>query len=123
MTSRAPVGRVIFVDVPLAINQGYIAFTDIRFVTKSWLFFWLNHHKELILSFANGSTFLEVNKMAFRTIPVTKPDQETILAFDSFANENLNRILSNEREIELLEKKRDTLLPKLISGEIRVNLD
>ena len=47
--------------------------------------------------------------------------ESAMKAFDSLARPLYNRIASNERQSHSLAALRDTLLPKLISGEMRVN--
>jgi len=51
---------------------------------------------------------------------VVIPSQEIIKAFCSFISPFIERIASNEKESRILSLIRDTLLPKLISGEIRI---
>lgn len=73
-----------------------------------------------ILSRANGSTFLEISKSNFRPIPVAMPPDELFAGFERLAAPLHQRIVSNARESVTLAAIRDALLPKLISGEIRV---
>ena len=52
--------------------------------------------------------------------PFPIPDSQTLTRFDSFCKPLIEKILSNQTKIRTLEKLRDILLPKLISGEVRV---
>jgi len=52
-----------------------------------------------------------------------KPDDERIDKFNSFTEINLIKINSNRRQIILLESLRDSLLPKLMSGEVRIQYE
>ena len=75
---------------------------------------------EAIKSNANGSTFQEISKKNFRPLPVMMPTDVVIKAFDNLASQLYERIKNNEIENRTLASIRDTLLPKLISGELRV---
>jgi type I restriction enzyme S subunit len=54
-------------------------------------------------------------------ISFSMPNQETVKQFSQLVEHNLEKINSNQRQIRTLEKLRDTLLPKLMSGEVRVH--
>ena len=62
LSSRAPVGYLAISDIPLAINQGYIAILDNKDFSKYFIYLWLKENMEYIISNANGSTFLEISK-------------------------------------------------------------
>lgn len=53
--------------------------------------------------------------------PIPKPDIETIEKFNEIVWPIISKISSNIFQIRTLEKLRDTLLPKLMSGEVRVD--
>ena len=68
---------------------------------------------------ANGSTVLHLNKQAIPTFEFPKPDKTKIADFTKQAREIVNKIFLNHRQLRSLVKTRDTLLPKLMSGEVR----
>lgn len=49
------------------------------------------------------------------------PDIETLKKFDDISSDYLKKIKVNQKQIQILEDLRDTLLPKLLNGEIRLN--
>jgi type I restriction enzyme S subunit len=67
-----------------------------------------------------GTTVLHLAKEAVPSFRLPLPTAKLIQAFDRFAAPTLTRIQQAELESELLAALRDTLLPKLISGEMRV---
>jgi type I restriction enzyme S subunit len=69
---------------------------------------------------ANGTTFLEVSKSAFRPIPCLVPTDKVLDAFVQQVEPFHRRLVTNMRESETLVALRDMLLPKLLSGEVRV---
>jgi type I restriction enzyme S subunit len=89
-------------------------------VSNLFLLYWAEWAHEEIVSRANGSTFLEISKANFRPIRVATPPVEVFATFDKLARPLYSRVVSNERESRTLAALRDALLPKLLSGEIRV---
>jgi restriction endonuclease S subunit len=71
---------------------------------------------------ANGSTVLHLNKQAIPTFEFPEPDKTNLADFTKQAREIVNKIFLNHRQLRSLVKTRDTLLPKLMSGEVRVTL-
>jgi type I restriction enzyme S subunit len=120
LSSRAPIGYLAITEVPVAINQGFIAMKPRQGVSNLFLLLWASWAHEEILSRANGSTFLEISKNNFRPIPLVSPPRAVFNAFDKMARPLYERIVANERESRTLAVLRDTLLPKLLSGEVRV---
>ena len=76
---------------------------------------------DAILQNANGSTFQEISKRNFRPLPMIIACDRVLASFNETAKPLYERIAENEREIRVLTTLRDTLLPKLISGEIRLH--
>jgi type I restriction enzyme S subunit len=120
LSSRAPIGYLALAEIPVAINQGFIAMKPKRSVPNLFLLLWARSAHEEILSRANGSTFLEISKSNFRPIPVARPTEAVFGAFDSLVRPLHRRVADNVRESRTLAALRDTLLPKLISGKLRV---
>ncbi len=120
LSSRAPIGYLAVTEVPVAINQGFIAMVPRPGVSNLFLLHWARHAHDIIVSRANGSTFLEISKANFRPIPVVVPPQPLLRAFDDLTQPLHARMVTCERESRTLAALRDTLLPKLISGELRV---
>jgi len=120
LSSRAPIGYLAVAQVPVAINQGFIAMVPTKHVSNLFLLCWAEWAHDEIVSRANGSTFLEISKTAFRPIPVVRSPDMIFHAFDRLVAPLFGRIVSNEREARTNAALRDALLPKLISGELRV---
>lgn len=121
MSSRAPVGVLAFAEVPIAINQGYIAILDDKGFSKEFLFLWLKTNMDYVQSYANGSTFLEISKSAFKSLEIQIPPKKLRNEFQEWVTSHFKKIKSNQTQIRTLTALRDTLLPKLMSGEVEVN--
>lgn len=120
LSSRAPIGYLAISEVLVAINQGFIGMLPAEGIPNLFLLYWSEWAHEEIVSRSNGSTFLEISKAGFRPIPVATPTKAVLEEFEKIVRPIYARIVSNERESRSLAAIRDGLLPKLISGEIRV---
>ena len=108
-------------QIPMAINQGYIALPPGGKLSPLYMLFWCQTNMDSIKGRANGSTFMEISKKAFRPIPALVAPQPILEAFDDVAKSLLSRLVENEKQAQTLASLRDTLLPRLISGQLRVN--
>ena len=120
LSSRAPIGYLAIADVPIAINQGFIAMKCRKRLSAAYVWLWTAANMDSILENANGSTFQEISKTNFRPLPAIVPHESIREAHDQFIRSLYNRIVKNERESRTLAALRDALLSKLISGELRV---
>ena len=120
MSSRAPIGYLAIAQVQVAINQGYIAMPPGSRLPPLYMLYWCQQNMEGIKARANGSTFMEISKKAFRPIPALLPPGAVIDAFLAVASPLFDRLVENERQAQTLATLRDTLLPRLISGQLRL---
>ena len=121
MSSRAPIGYLSLSQIPVAINQGYIAMPPGGRLPPEYMYFWCQLNMDAIKGRANGSTFMEISKKAFRPIPAILPSPEVVKRFHEFAITVFSRVAANERQAQALAELRDTLLPRLISGKLRLS--
>lgn len=119
MTSRATIGSFAVAQVPAAVNQGFIVVVPPD-ESRWWLFHEMNSRVDEMLSFANGSTFLELGRKNFKAMPVRVPPTEILMGFDAKVSPLHQRAARSAQESTTLAELRDTLLPKLMSGEIRI---
>ena len=67
-----------------------------------------------------GTVFGSISKSDFENIEIIIPDKISILKFQDIIKPLDDKIITNSIQIRTLTALRDTLLPKLMSGEIRV---
>jgi len=120
LSSRAPIGYLAIAQMPVAVNQGYIAIPRGGELSPLYMLFWCRQNMEAIKGRANGSTFMEISKKAFRPIPALVPTVGVLDAFANIADPLFERLIENERQTQTLTQLRDTLLPRLISGQLRL---
>jgi type I restriction enzyme S subunit len=120
LSSRAPVGYVAAACVPVSINQGFIALKSNGLMSSAYLLNWCLSNVQQFKDRASGTTFAEISKAAFRPIPLLVPSEQVARLFSDKAQTLYERVVSTMRQSTLLAATRDALLPKLISGEIRI---
>ena len=120
MSSRAPIGYLAIAAVPTAVNQGFIAMVCEKRLSNLFVLFWCYENLGHIKGIAGGSTFSEISKRVFRPIPVVVPSQRIVEAHEWIVRPLYSKIVANMKESESLAQTRDFLLPKLMSGEIRL---
>ncbi len=86
-----------------------------------YLFFAFSDLKEYLNYLgSNGATMTNVNKGKFEKIEVIKPRKKIIEDYNRLAKPIFGKILNLQSQISLLTESRDRLLPKLMSGEIKL---
>jgi type I restriction enzyme S subunit len=120
LSSRAPIGYMAITNIPVSINQGFIAING-KELSNIFLLVWLQQNMDKVVSRANGSTFLEISKTSFKELDIIIPTKQLLEAFDKIAIPIFEQLKNNEEQTQTLIQLRDTLLPKLMKGEISVS--
>jgi type I restriction enzyme S subunit len=119
MSSRAPIGYLAITEMPVAVNQGFIAMKCPDGMPNHYVLHWARQNMDEIIAHANGTTFLEISKTNFRPLKALVPDAKVLKAFAALVSPLHQRVVANLRESDTLAATRDTLLPKLLSGEVK----
>ena len=98
LSSRAPIGYIAINQIPVAVNQGFIAMMCKKRLSNVFVWQWTQANIEAVHQNANGSTFQEISKANFRPIGVTVATPDILWAFDSTVRPLFDRIVSNEEE-------------------------
>ena len=120
ISARGTVGRIALVGAPMAMNQSCYG---LRGRTGAMGFFNYFSTRELIARLqqhAHGSVFDTITRDTLSSIQVAVPPAELIDEFEKRVSPCLERIRAGLLDTRTLAALRDTLLPKLISGELRV---
>ncbi len=83
-----------------------------------YLFEFLSEQTEYLKAIAGGSTTYNINKKTFENIVIPYLPEELLKKFNEQVSCLFERIKENQIENKNLEQLRDTLLPKLMNGEI-----
>lgn len=115
----ATTGRHVMFGAPIAMNQTCYALRS-KFGADAALYCQIGNLISKIVHASHGSVFDTITTRTFQTHAAVLPDQDVLLAFDNKVRPLFELILCNQQESLTLAALRDTLLPKLLSGEIRV---
>jgi type I restriction enzyme S subunit len=107
-------------EVPVSINQGFIAILCDKEVSNYYILNWVKFNLGIIKNMAGGSTFQEINKANFRIIKILVPSQDLMRDYNTLLNKMHEGIALNEKQSRKLVEIIDAILPKLMSGKIRV---
>jgi type I restriction enzyme S subunit len=93
-----------------------------RQITPAFLYFALGTHEftEHARAYSTGTTVLHLDTRCVPAYPLRVPPAELLQRWDEFAARTLSRIALVEQESASLAAIRDTLLPRLISGDLRL---
>ena len=83
-----------------------------------YLFEYLSEQEEYMKRIAGGSTTYNINKNTFKNIEIPYLPQELLIEFNNNVSTMFEKIKLNQYENDELSQLRDTLLPKLMNGEI-----
>tara|TARA_B100000767_G_C19748533_1_gene529673 strand:+ start:378 stop:1682 length:1305 start_codon:yes stop_codon:yes gene_type:complete len=105
-----------------SLDVGVVRLAENSFLTKEFCYFLMlsyryTHHS---LGYTSGTTVLHLAKDALAKFEICLPPTELVEQFTNLASTLMQRIFVSEKESEMLSELRDTLLPKLISGELRI---
>jgi len=120
MTSRASIGYFALLDQPACTNQGFIAVVPKLPNCRNYLLFNLMNRVDEFNAKATGSTFKELSKRTFRDMTVMLPSQEVLDVFEAVTLPIIEQIKVLKKQLIALTLARDELLPRLMSGAIRV---
>lgn len=120
MTSRATIGVFAVNQIQAATNQGFIAVRPKEEHHRWFLFEEMRSRIDEFLDNANGSTFLELSRGRFKQLPLYVPSESELKRLDSDLGPLHAKAAQLDQESTALMRLRDTLLPELLSGRIRV---
>ena len=118
-TSRAPIGYISIAQNDICTNQGFKSLVPKKAGT-CFLYCFLKYVTPEIENKSTGSTFKEASGSLMKSLQVLMPEQKVFEDFETIVSPLFARIESLEKESSRLSLLRDTLLPRLMSGEIEV---
>lgn len=119
-SSRAPIGYIAIAAGEVTTNQGFKSIVPNSEIGTAFVYYFLKHNLPVIEGMASGSTFKEVSGATMKKVPAFIPDAETLNKFRRFCEPLFAQQKALEKQNESLAELRNSLLPKLMSGEIDV---
>lgn len=118
MSVRAPVGDLNVAHEDCCIGRGLAAIHSKDNHQSYVHYIMFSMQKELDVFNGEGTVFGSINRNALNTMPIKRPPQELVNKFEEIVAPIDALILTNHDKICRLQEIRDTLLPKLMSGEL-----
>ena len=119
-SSRAPIGYITIAKNNICTNQGFKSVIP-TLAGTAFLYCFLKESTQEIENKATGSTFKEASGALMKSLPVIIPEKAVLDDFENLLSPLFHQQEVVEEENSLLSSLRDSLLPRLMSGELNVS--
>ncbi|MDF2954677.1 MAG: Restriction endonuclease S subunit [Candidatus Alkanophagales archaeon MCA70_species_2] len=119
ITARGTVGEIRLLGEPIAFNQTCYGLVP-KDISCYYLFLALRDAITQIKAVSYGTVFDTITMKNFDEIQILLPPQPILEKFHSLVEPLFQKIILNQKQIMVLRKIRDALLPKLVFGKLRV---
>jgi type I restriction enzyme S subunit len=120
LSNSATPGMPKFLAVDTCVHDGWMHFPS-SIVSNEYLYLLFLHIRPTLVKQGSGSVFVNLKTDILRFYESVIPSKEVLKDFDDLIKPIFDKIYNNSIQIQTLKKTRDTLLPKLMSGTMRVN--
>lgn len=116
-------GQVSLLEIDSCTNQSVIGLKESIELKSEFIYPWIKDKIANIVNLQTGGAQQHINKDNINKVDIIIPDKSILEQYYYITSPILNKISKVVFENNTIEKLRDTLLPKLMSGEIRVPID
>ena len=120
ITARGTVGRLACLGVPMAMNQTCYGIRGAHGYPEFFTYWHLRTAVDELQTRTHGTIFDTITRQTFTLVEMALAPVELTLAFEAIVEPIMAHILNNLKESRVLAAQRDVLLPRLVSGEVRV---
>jgi type I restriction enzyme S subunit len=120
LSNSATPGLPRFLELDACIHDGWLHFPEKKYFTDSYLYQLFLHIRKHLVAQGNGSVFTNLKTDILRNQVVLVPPKELVDIYEKHASKFLETVKTKSIESNQLAQLRDTLLPKLLSGEIEL---
>ncbi len=120
--ARDTVGKLACLGIPMAMNQTCYAIRGVQNYPDFFTYMNIRMTVDELQQRTHGTIFDTITRQTFKLIDAKIPPPELADKFEIVVWPIMNHILSNLHASRTLAALRDALLPKLISGELRINM-
>ena len=121
ITARGTVGRLACLGMPMAMNQTCYGIRGARGYPDFFTYWTIRKAVDELQSRTHGTIFDTITRQTFKIIDMVLPPVNVTEAFECTVNPIMGHILNNLNESRTLAAQRDALLPKLVSGKLRLD--
>lgn len=120
LSNSATAGIPIFLEIDGCIHDGWLYFPDLTSFSQNYLYHVLLTISNHLISIADGTVQKNLNTKLVGSQFILLPTDDLLAKFDEITVSLINKVKSNSIESRTLAETRDVLLPRLVSGELRV---
>lgn len=120
ISARGTVGNLAIAGRDMTFNQSCYALRGKNGFGSYFVFLSAQYMVEQLKAMAHGSVFSTITRQTFDAIKMALPPKEVLIQSEKRIANLFEATLGNVSESRTLAQLRDTLLPKLISGELRI---
>lgn len=122
LSNSATPGVPKFLEIDACIHDGWLYFPKVSVITQNYMYLLFLHLKKIIVQQGSGSVFtnLKTDILKEQILPIAP--SSIIKSFDNIIDSYFLKIKNNAIEIQSLTQLRDTLLPKLMNGELKIKV-
>lgn len=120
ISARGTVGQLACLGEPMAINQTCYGVRGIDGYRDFFTYWLIRQTCGVLRARTHGTVFDTITRQTFALVAVPLPPVSLAQAFEATVAAIMELILSNLHQISSLARLRDTLLPRLVSGEVRL---
>ena len=121
ITARGTVGRLACLGIPMAMNQTCYGIRGTKGYPDFFIYWLIRKTVRELQNRTHGTIFDTITRQTFKIVNTVLPSVSLAERFEEAISPIIENVLNNLHESHTLTTLRDTLLPKLISGEIRVS--
>ena len=119
LSNRATPGIPKILDLDTCIHDGWLYFPKSQ-LSNEYLYLLFKEIRPQLLNLSNGSIFTNLKTDILKNFEISLPSTETLSKFQNIIKPIFEKMLATQREIKQLATLRDTLLPKLMNGEMQI---
>ena len=109
-----------FLALDTCIHDGWLFLDKYNGISKELLYYFILFHRKEIVLLGSGSVFTNLKTDVLKNFLIKVPSQNIQAPITAFLINIDNTICNHNKQIQTLTEMRDALLPRLISGKIRV---
>jgi type I restriction enzyme S subunit len=113
-------GQVSLLEIEACANQSVVGVIGSKQLPNEFVYFWVKENIDILISWQTGGAQQHINKNNVNALGILCPSKDVIRAYTAAVRPMFDVIRNNCFESRTLAELRDALLPKLLSGELRV---
>ena len=119
----ATLGQVSLLEIDTCANQSVVGIIPNNHFSREFVYLWIKKIIGKLIANQTGGAQQHINKNDINNSLIIVPPKKLLAKRDFVFKDIFNKISKNVSQIRTLEKLRDTLLPKLMSGAARVKFN